>query len=135
MGYLVERMCRHAEGAFSFCNAVCYSPDGLASQRGVQTRPSRYDTSSNACVATLKGHSDYVRQCATLLTGLALQRGVTITPSRWDTSSNACVATLKGHSHFVMQCATLPTGLASQRGVGTTPSRYGIPLLNVCRHA
>ena len=70
-----------------------------------------WDVATGECLATLKGHSDYVGGVAVSPDSrCAVSASNDKTLKVWDVATGACVATLEGHSQRVYGVAMFPDG-------------------------
>ncbi|CDS02883.1 hypothetical protein LRAMOSA00286 [Lichtheimia ramosa] len=92
--------------------SLALSPDGSILWTGSWDKTiKKWDTKTGECIATLHGHTDFVKSL--LLVGSTLYSGSSDTHIRqWNTETNECIATLKKHSRAIESLAV------------DTPGRY-----------
>ena len=69
-----------------------------------------WDMSTQQCIATLEGHTDFVQALAVLPDGRVVSGSADNTLKLWDMSTQQCIATLQGHTSSVQALAVLPDG-------------------------
>ncbi len=79
-----------------------------------------WDTASNSCTASLKGHQDSVFCLAVLVNGNLASGSYDKTIKIWDTASNSCIASLKSHQSSVYCLAVLKNEKLASGSVNNT---------------
>ena len=104
-------------------NGKCAVRDALRLGTSALSRRHFFRNSSATCVATLEGHSSFIKSLAFHPTAPLLATGSwDNTVKLWllssDNSSATCVATLAGHSNYVKSVAFHPTAPLLATGSG-----------------